>query len=95
MKLYKISQDENNDYDTFDSAVVMAETEEQARNMDPRSGEPMDWDSVSPCDNWCSSPDKVTVTFLAELPHMEDYKAFNKDRYSGNSLVVCASFNAG
>ena len=31
-KLYKIWQDKNNNYDTFDSAIVCAENEEEARN---------------------------------------------------------------
>ena len=31
MKLWLISQDVNNNYDTYDSAVVAAETEEEAR----------------------------------------------------------------
>ena len=35
MELYLISQDINNDYDTYDSAVVCAENEEEARNMYP------------------------------------------------------------
>ena len=33
-KLYKIWQEVNNDYDTYDSAVVCAESEEEARNTD-------------------------------------------------------------
>ena len=35
MKLYLISQDVNNDYDTYDSAVVAAESEEEARRIVP------------------------------------------------------------
>ena len=31
-KLYKIWQDKNNNWDTFDSAIVCAENEEEARN---------------------------------------------------------------
>ena len=33
-KLYKIWQEVNNDYDTYDSAVVCAESVEEARNID-------------------------------------------------------------
>ena len=33
-KLYKIWQEVNDDYDTYDSAVVCAESEEEARNTD-------------------------------------------------------------
>jgi hypothetical protein len=32
-KLYKIWQNTNNEYDTYDSAIVCAETEEEARNI--------------------------------------------------------------
>ena len=35
MKLYLISQSTNQEYDTYDSAVVAAETEDDARNMHP------------------------------------------------------------
>ena len=41
MKLYKISQDENNEYDTFDSAIVCAESEEEAKKIHPAE---MDYD---------------------------------------------------
>lgn len=35
MKLYKISQDENNDWDTYDSAVVAASTAKKAITIHP------------------------------------------------------------
>jgi len=38
MKLYLISQNVNNDYDTFDSAVVCAENEEKAKRVHPKEG---------------------------------------------------------
>lgn len=36
MKLFRISQDVNDGYDTFDSAVVVAENEDMARTIHPR-----------------------------------------------------------
>ena len=46
-KLYKIWQNTNNGYDTYDSAIVCAETEEEARNIEVGSvGEYGGW--VSP-----------------------------------------------
>lgn len=33
--LYRISQDKNNDYDTYDSAVVAACSEDDARSIHP------------------------------------------------------------
>ena len=41
MKLWKIWQEVNNNYDTYDSAVVVADTEEVARKIHPYHG--LDW----------------------------------------------------
>ena len=37
MKIYKLSQNVNNDYETYDSAVVVAEDEESAKRIHPCS----------------------------------------------------------
>jgi hypothetical protein len=58
MKLFLISQSENHDYDAYDSAVVCALTESDARHMHPMDGESR-FDYL-----WCSSADAVTVKFL-------------------------------
>lgn len=59
MNLYLISQTENNNYDTFDSAVVCAPDAETARNIIPGGGK---WgDSWS---EWASRPENVTVEYL-------------------------------
>jgi hypothetical protein len=95
MNLYKISQDANSGYDTFDSAVVCAENEEIARNMDP-AGSPdedlpnlMDWHNHPGC-LWCESPDLVKVELIGsaapKLPQGVICASFG---------VICASFNAG
>ena len=81
MKLFLISQEQNNDYDTYDSAVVAAPDEATARNMNPANGKPMDeWDMYY--NMWCSGPEKVTVRYLGEAVDVDPG-------------VVCASFNAG
>lgn len=81
MKLFLLSQDENDTWDTYDSAVVAAPDEETARWMDPATGEPKsDWGR--PYDTWCSKPEYVTVRYLGEAVDVEPG-------------VVCASFNAG
>ena len=96
MKLWLISQNVNQNYDTYDSAVVAAETEEEARGIYPDN-----WDSdrkhwngsswlwhledgrVLDYSGWTwTSPDNVSVQFLA-------------DGYDGEFGTVCASFNAG
>lgn len=86
MKLWRISQDINNDYDVFDSAIVAAETEEGARTIHPiwswgtrntRSDD--DWQSHT----WVSSPASVAVVLIGDAaPELKEG-------------VVLASFNAG
>lgn len=81
MNLYLISQSQWTGYDTFDSAVVCAESEDQARDMHPGGGA-----SVSARlrdGDWASSPEHVSVRFLGVAsPDLQQ-------------CVVCASFNAG
>ena len=83
MKLFLISQSENDNYGTYDSAVVCAPDEDIARLMDPgdESGKPFDFGrQFSP---WCSSADKVTVQLIGDaVPGLPQG-------------VLCASFNAG
>jgi len=65
MKLFLISQNTNNNYDTFDSAVVCVPDEETARHCNPQNGEKMrasDWRS----NYWCKSPLEVNVKYLGE-----------------------------
>lgn len=85
MRLYLISQDSNDDYDTYDAAVVAAPDEDTARNMNPHNGKPMtkeDWNA--PYTDWCRSPHDVKVELLGN---------YTKD--DGIPCVILASFNAG
>jgi hypothetical protein len=54
MKLWVISQSVNQDYDTYDAAVVAAETEEAARNTSP---------SEYSHDSWCA-PEHIKVDYI-------------------------------
>jgi hypothetical protein len=97
MKLWLISQSVNNDWDSFDSAVVAAETEQEARFIHPEhypSHDKIRWNGSKwfwylndgrvldyRSGSW-TSPDNVSVEFLA-------------DGYDGPSGTVLASFNAG
>jgi hypothetical protein len=79
MKLYLISQNDERGYDTYDSAVVAAASEEIARKTHPGGGDEFNsWDS-----SWTNDPNKVKVEYLGEA------KAGTKEG------VICASFNAG
>lgn len=61
MKLWKISQTANDGYDTYDSAVVAAETEDEARLMHPDGGALRN----SLYDSWVRHPEDVKVEYLA------------------------------
>ena len=61
--LYLVHQTENNDYDTFDSFVVCAASEEEARAYHPE-GVGSKWG-----DCWCSSPDRAIATLIGTASH--------------------------
>ena len=86
MNLYLISQTENNGWDTFDSAVVAAETEQETAEIHPESAYGNTfadgWKS-SYAGAWCPRPDQVKVELLGTA----------KDGTEAG--MVLASFNAG
>ena len=96
MKLWRISQNVNNGWDTYDSAVVAAESEEEARHTYPSNSDDNDktWNGSKwlwhfddgqvlnySSGDW-TSPDNVSVEFLS-------------DGYAGEKGTIVASFNAG
>ena len=84
MKLFKIYQNINRGYDTFDSAVVVANSAEEAQKIHPCDGS----DDFLLYDSWVSRPDLVELIYLGEVVGEPD-----NDIYPG--AVICASFNAG
>lgn len=95
MNLYKISQDVNDDYDTWDSAIVCAENENEARKIHPRNymyGETNSrlveidrewWTKVDSYDGWASRLEDVDVLLIGEA-----HPSIKKG-------VVLSSYNAG
>ncbi len=78
MKLYLLEQKENTSNNTIDACVVVAETEDDARQVHPYG----DWDRV---DVWCYHAEHVHVTYLGEA--REDLE---KAGYSLNvNNVIC------
>lgn len=79
MKLWLISQSANGGYDTYDSAVVVADTAEAAQRIHPNGTENPE---KQPMFTSWASPRNVSAEYLGptDLPAGE---------------VVCASFNAG
>jgi hypothetical protein len=83
MKLFKISQTQNNGYDTFDSAVVAAPSASAARKILPRTDEVFpDWPSQS-FTGWASDPNQVTAVYVGEASP------------GTKQGTIVASFNAG
>lgn len=60
LNIYKLSQNQNSDYDTYDSCIVIAKDEVSARCIHP-SGYSK-WFN----DDWCNSPDNVTVELIGK-----------------------------
>ena len=102
MNLYLLTQTENTGYDTYDSCVVIANTEEEAKLIHPGSliyypvANQWFWrdsgykeylnEGYYSNDSWCKYPEQVTVTYLGEFKG-------NLEDYP--SKIVCVSFNAG
>ena len=84
MKLFLISQDSNCHFDTYRSAVVIADNKEEAKRIHPDGlsdisiGEYPDSSS-----DWVTNPDLVTAEYLGEA------------KEGSKKGVVCADFCAG
>ena len=81
MNVYLLTQNKVTGYDTYDSMVVVAATEEAARKMDPRGGNVFTNDWI--CEAWPNNSDDVVCLFVGVADD------------SMSSGVLCASFNAG
>ena len=84
LKLYLISQDVNDGYDTFDSAIVAAISAHQATFIHPGDYRKLwpDWGNDN-YPTWAKKPEQVTVKYIG------------KAKVNTKSGVICASFNAG
>ena len=96
MNLYLISQNVNVNYDTYDSAVVCADNEDEARMIHPASGyqfasaDCIKWDGEDvKWSTWCAAKD-VKVNFIGTADG-----AMIRWYISLSNNVVCASYNAG
>ena len=63
MKLWIISQIPNSRYDYYDTAIVAAETEIEAKMIDPSTGENI---CSSSCEYWVSDPKHVKCEYIGE-----------------------------
>lgn len=60
MNIYLISQTTNNSFDTYDSAIVGAESVEEAQKINPSSG----WGGSYP--GWADKPEQVDVLLIGK-----------------------------
>jgi len=84
MKLWKLSQDENSNWDTYDSMIVAAENEDEARMFNPNGSGLMtkkDWEYKF--SSWCDDPSHIKVELIGTA------------EAGITAGVILASFNAG
>jgi hypothetical protein len=99
MNLYLISQGVNNDYDTYDSAVVVAEDEESARKIYPAIN---DFVYTYHDDSWwwiwpghTTSESKEVHNYCWADADQVDVEYLGKAAPGVEAGVICSSFNAG
>ena len=86
LKLFRITQDETDGYDTYDSAIVAAPDEATARRMCPGTGKvltPAKFADYRSSRSWATSVTRVTAVCIGEASE------------GVGQGVLCASYNAG
>jgi len=106
MKLYRISQDKNDGYDTYDSAVVAAENENEAKLIHPSSFVVSLWTEGGWMGAYCNEnrPEIHGRPYVAEDPnggcswsHPDNVTVeyLGEAKAGTGRGVIVASFNAG
>ena len=80
MKLFLIWQESDNGYDTYDSAVVCAKDEAEAKTIHPANGENIETTSYGA---WVKDTASVYAKYIGTAAR------------GTKQGVICASFNAG
>jgi len=80
LKIYHLSQNTNNDWDTYDSCVVCATSEADAKSIDPNG---LEFKPSPSYGSWARSINDIVCVEIGKA---------NKDQKRG---VIIASFNAG
>lgn len=86
MNIYKITQTINKELDTFDGAVVIAKSAEEARLIHPAQVR-ID-DKIYKGERSWSTPENVHVEYLGELDN-------NYLKHNPNEVNILSSFNEG
>lgn len=91
--IYLISQSDNTDYNTYDSAIVVAENEEQAKRITPEANT---LDQDGNFGEFNANPWKQSETWAYNISFVEVKKIgiCTDSNYKAGDLVL-ANFNAG
>ena len=93
MNLYLLSQESNNDCDTYDSCIVAAETEEEARVIHPSNSYIYrDWLLFSLTD---SGEEFEAINYSWVNPDKVKVKLIGKATEGTKKWVILSSYNAG
>lgn len=79
MKIYKIWQTVNNDYDTYDGFVVYANNEDEAKQIQPLNIE----NDIHYRTDWVNKVEDIQIEYLGEAKEDADVG------------IILSSFNAG
>ncbi|MGO2981580.1 MAG: hypothetical protein ACTID1_00240 [Pseudolactococcus laudensis] len=95
MNIYKLSQTINDDYETYDSCIVIAENEEEAIKIHPNGRQ--NWDTRGrKLENSYFVYENFDIDDWVEIEDIKVELIGIADRsLNGDIEVVCASFNAG
>ena len=95
MNIYKLSQTINDDYDTYDSCIVIAENEEEAVKVHPSSYQ--NWDTRGQIiEDSYFKYENFNINDWAEIEDIKVELIGIADKSLDTEIkVVCASFNAG
>ena len=65
MNIYLLTQDERRGYDTYDSCVVFADSEDEALQIHPNI---LGWDSRT----WASGTENINVSYMGTNPKVTE-----------------------
>ncbi len=89
MNIYLISQEHNNRYDTYDSAIVVASSKEEAIRIHPSKARRGFTE-----DPWLDAHNNTWVD-LRDVDEYISVKFVGSTSIYSSGTVLCASFNAG
>lgn len=93
MKLFKITQDRNNNYDTYSDAIVCAESEEDAKITSPN--EYFKWHNNAWFFQYSDGTENESMDDSWTLPKYVKVEYIGEAKDGLEKGIVCSSFHAG